>query len=207
MPKLSRSKGVDIYQTHLLRACFTKRKMKYVAFLRGINVGGKNKIKMETLRDVFGTLGFENVKTYINSGNVIFETAETDDLRLAEIIERAIESAFALKIKVMVRSVAEIEDIIKNNPFAGQFENDKDLHVFFLDEELPTEKRELLLANSNENEMFAVRNCEIFCMLRFSVLDSLMGKDYLGKKLKIAATARNWRTVNKIVDYKRNENK
>jgi uncharacterized protein (DUF1697 family) len=57
--------------------------MKYVAFLRGINVGGKNKIKMETLREVFASLGFHNVKTYINSGNVIFETAETDDKTLA----------------------------------------------------------------------------------------------------------------------------
>ena len=51
--------------------------MKYVAFLRGINVGGKNKIKMETLREMFAALGFENVKSYINSGNVIFETAKT----------------------------------------------------------------------------------------------------------------------------------
>ena len=174
--------------------------MKYAAFLRGVNVGGKNKIKMETLREVCGEIGSQNVKTYINSGNVIFETMETDDLMIAEKIERAIEAAFSLKIKVMVRSIAEIAEIIKNNPFIGQFENDKDLHVFFLDEELPAEKRELLLSNNNENEMFAVCNREIFCLLRVSVLDSLMGKDYIGKKLKISATARNWRTVNKILE-------
>ena len=175
--------------------------MKYAAFLRGINVGGRNKIKMETLREVCSALGFENVKTYINSGNVIFETAKTDDLKLAEKIEKAIEKEFSLKIKVMVRQMSEIEDIIKNNPFDGQFENDKDLHVFFLDEELPTEKHELLLSNNNENEMFAVQNREIFCLLRVSVLDSLMGKDYIGKKLKVSATARNWRTVNKILEF------
>lgn len=174
--------------------------MKYAAFLRGINVGGNNKLKMEILRETFAALGFENVKTYINSGNVIFETVETTDNALAQQIEQAIESEFSLKIRVMVRSVAEIEDIINNNPFAGQFENGKDLHVFFLDEELSTEKRELLLANNNENEMFAVRNREIFCLLRVSVLDSLMSKDYIGKKLKVAATARNWRTVNKIAE-------
>ncbi len=171
---------------------------KYVAFLRGINVGGKNKIKMEILREVFSALQFQNVKTYINSGNVIFETAETDDLMLAAKIETAIEKEFALKIKVLVRQIFEIENIIKDNPFAGQFENDKDLHVFFLDEEMPADKREMLLANNNENEMFAVRNREIFCLLRVSVLDSLMGKDYIGKKLKVSATARNWRTVNKV---------
>ena len=174
--------------------------MKYVAFLRGTNVGGKNKIKMETLREVCSSLGFENVKTYINSGNIIFETAETTDKKLAAKIETAIESEFGLKIKVIVRKIAEIEEIIKNNPFAGQFENEKDLHVFFLEEKLSEEKRELLLSNNNENEQFAVRNREIFCLLRISVLDSLIGKDYIAKKLKVSATARNWRTVNKILE-------
>ncbi len=174
--------------------------MKYVAFLRGINVGGKNKVKMETLREVCAALGFENVKTYINSGNVIFETEQTDDKKLAAKLEKAIEKEFALNIKVMVRSIAEIEEIVKNNPFDGQFENAKDLHVFFLDEELPTEKRELLLSNNTENEQYFVQNREIYCLLRVSVLDSLMGKDYIGKKLKVSATARNWRTVNKILE-------
>jgi len=175
--------------------------MKYVAFLRGINVGGKNKVKMETLREACAALGFENVKTYINSGNIIFETAKSDDKEIAEKIEKAIEKEFSLNIKTMVRSVTEIEEIIKNNPFDGQFENDKDLHVFFLNEEMPTEKRELLLSQNNENEMFAVRGREIFCLLRVSVLDSLMGKDYIGKKLKVSATARNWRTVNKVLEF------
>ncbi len=174
--------------------------MRYVAFLRGINVGGHNKIKMETLRAMFSAHGFENVKTYINSGNVIFEAAKTDDKKLAATIESAIEKEFALKIKVMTRTIAEIDDITKNNPFAGQFENDKDLHVFFLDETLTQEKRELLLSNNNENEMFATQNREIFCLLRVSVVDSLIGKDYIGKKLKVSATARNWRTVKKILD-------
>ena len=91
-------------------------------------------------------------------------------------------------------------NIVKNNPFAGEFENDKDVHVFFLDEELPNEKRELLLSNNNENERYAVQNREIFCHLRVGVLDSLMGKDYIGKKLKVSATARNWRTVNKCLE-------
>ena len=194
-------------KTHLLRACFCNCvihgktiKMKYAALLRGINVGGHNKIRMETLREMFAALQFENVKTYINSGNVIFETAKTADNKLAAKIENAIGKEFTLKIKVMVRTIDEIKDIIKNNPFAGQFENDKDLHVLFLDEKLPEEKRELLLSNNNENEMFAVGRREIFCLLRVSVLDSLLGKDYIGKKLKVSATARNWRTVNRITE-------
>jgi uncharacterized protein (DUF1697 family) len=174
--------------------------MKHVAFLRGINVGGRNKIKMEALRRICAALGFENVKTYINSGNVIFETKKADDVKVAAKIESAIEKEFALKIKVIVRTISEIKEIIADNPFDGQFENEKDLHVFFLDENLPEEKRELLLSNNNENEMYAVRNREIFCHLRVGVSDSLMGKDYIGKKLKVSATARNWRTVNKILE-------
>ncbi|MCU1290524.1 MAG: hypothetical protein JWN60_2753 [Acidobacteria bacterium] len=174
--------------------------MKHVAFLRGINVGGRNKIKMEALRRICAALGFENVKTYINSGNVIFETKKADDVKVAAKIESAIEKEFALKIKVIVRTISEIEEIIADNPFDGQFENEKDLHVFFLDENLPEEKRELLLSNNNKNEMYAVRNREIFCHLRVGVSDSLMGKDYIGKKLKVSATARNWRTVNKILE-------
>lgn len=174
--------------------------MKYAAFLRGINVGGKNKVKMETLREVCAALGFDNVKTYINSGNVVFETAKSDDKNLAEILEKAIEKEFSLNIKVMVREISEIEKLVEENPFAGQFENDKDLHVFFLDAELSKEKQEQLLANNSEKEMFAVCGREIFCLLRVSVLDSLMGKDYIGRKLKVSATARNWRTVNKVLE-------
>ncbi len=175
--------------------------MKYVAFLRGINVGGKNKIKMETLREVCGALGFQYVKTYINSGNIIFETDETDYKTLAGKMESAIDKEFGLQIKTIVRSITEIEEIVKNNLFDGQFENNKDLHVFFLDEEMPREKCELLSSNNNENEQFAVRGREIFCLLRISVLDSLIGKDYIAKKLKISSTARNWRTVNKILEF------
>lgn len=175
--------------------------MKYVAFLRGINVGGKNKVKMETLRKVCASIGFENVKTYINSGNIIFETIKTKDKMLATKIETAIETEFGLKIKTIVRSIDEILDLVKNNPFEGEFENDKDIHVFFLDEEMPAEKRDLLLSHNTENERYFVRHREVFCHLRIGVLDSLMGKDYLAKKLKIASTARNWRTVNKILEF------
>ncbi len=177
--------------------------MKYVAFLRGINVGGKNKIRMETLREICAAIGFENVKTYINSGNIIFDAKKTGDQKLAAMIESAIEKEFGLQIKAIVRLIAEIENIVKNNPFDGQFESDKDLHVFFLDEEMPDEKCEILLSNNNENEIFAVRGREIFCLLRVSVLDSLIGKDYIAKKLKISSTARNWRTVNKVLEQSR----
>jgi uncharacterized protein (DUF1697 family) len=174
--------------------------MKYVTFLRGINVSGKNMIKMELLREMFVSCGFENVKSYINSGNVIFETVETDNNQLSEKIAQKIVETFSFDIRVITRKMQEIAEIVANNPFAGEFENDKDVHVFFLDEEMPAEKRDLLLSNNNENERYFVRNREIFCHLRIGVLESLMGKDFIAKKLKVASTARNWRTVNKILE-------
>ncbi len=157
-------------------------------------------IKMEALREMFASQGFTSVKSYINSGNIIFETDENDDNLLSKNIKKAIEETFGFDIQVMTRTIAEIENLVKNNPFAGQFENDKDLHVFFLDEDLSDEKRDLLLSQGNENEMFAFQPRTIFCLLRISILDSIVGKGFIDKKLKVAATARNWRTVNKILE-------
>lgn len=174
--------------------------MKYVAFLRGINVGTKTVIKMERLREVFSLLGFENVKTYIQSGNVIFETGKTDDKKLALKIEAAVEKEF-FKTPVMVRSIDEIKDAVENNPFAGEEFEDKLFHLIFLSEKLSDEKTEMLLSNNNEKEKFAVRNREVYYLFRGERGDfpkSLLGKKYIDNKLKTPATARNWRTINKI---------
>jgi uncharacterized protein (DUF1697 family) len=173
---------------------------KYVAFLRGINVGGRTSIKMERLREVFLTLGFENVKTYIQSGNVIFESNEGDECKLTAIIEEAVEKEF-FRTNVMVRSLNEIKDAIENNPFADEEFSDKLFHVIFLSEKLSAEKAEMLLSKNNENEKFAARNREIYCLLRDGgAANSLLGKKYIDNKLKTPSTARNWRTVNKILE-------
>ncbi len=86
--------------------------MRYVALLRGINVTGKNMIKMETLRATFESLGFKNVVSYINSGNLAFDTTKTEDGKLAKKIHDAIQKDFGFDISVMVRSMAEIEEIV-----------------------------------------------------------------------------------------------
>ncbi len=174
--------------------------MKYVALLRGINVTGKNMIKMETLRTTFESLGFKNVKSYINSGNLIFDTAKTDGARLAKKIHDAIQKEFGFDISVMVRSMAEIEEVVKWNPFKGQFESHKDVHIFFLNEKLTEEQQALLLEQGNENEIFAIQGRHVACLLKIHITDSAVGKGFIDKKLKIAATGRNWRTVNMIAE-------
>jgi uncharacterized protein (DUF1697 family) len=174
--------------------------MKYVALLRGINVGGKNMIKMESLRETLAALGFENVKSYINSGNLVFETSKSDDRKLAQSIHDAIRNEFGFDISVMVRQMSEIEAIIARDPFAGQFESHKDLHVFFLDAELTENQRALLEAQACETEIYDINGRHVSVLLKKSILDSAVGKGFIDKKLRVSATARNWRTVQKIAE-------
>lgn len=174
--------------------------MRFVALLRGVNVGGNTKVNMAELRASCERLGYENVKTYINSGNVIFDAAATDADKLASQIHDTILKDFGLDISVMVRSVEELQEVITNNPFGGQFDNHKDMHVFFLAEELSEEKRALLMEKHSDAEQFAIDGRTIYYLLRISIIDSALGKGFLDKKLKVPATARNWRTVTKLAE-------
>src|SRR5690349_18101587 len=169
--------------------------MRYVALLRGINVGGNNMIKMETLRSTFENLGFENVKSYINSGNLAFDcksprvsNGELRDAKLSAMIHDAIKKDFGFDISVIVRSMDEINEIVKNNPFVGLFDKDKYMHVFFLDRKLSNGHQELIDSIANDNEKIEVRGRTLYCCLKISILDSSVGKGFIDKKLKIPAT-------------------
>ena len=93
--------------------------LPYAAFLRGINLGGKRSIKMAELRTAFAALGFTNVKTVLASGNVLFDTAETDAAVLCEAIEQHLKLEFGHKIFVLLRTVAELQCLVAANPFQG----------------------------------------------------------------------------------------
>ncbi|MGE3466995.1 MAG: DUF1697 domain-containing protein [Pyrinomonadaceae bacterium] len=172
--------------------------MRYVALLRGINVGGNTMIKMEGLRKMFEGLGFRNVASYINSGNLAFDSRKTAEEKLIAKIEKAIERNFGKKVAVMMRTQDEIRDILGRNPFEGQFESHKEMHVLFMNDQMPAEKKALLIEKQTEDERFFVDGREIFCHLRLGVADSLLGKGFIDKKLKVPITGRNWRTVEMI---------
>ena len=174
--------------------------MRFIALLRGVNVGGNTKVNMAELRASCGRLGYENVKTYINSGNVILDSTEADAGKIASQIQNTIRDDFGLVVSVMVRSMEELQQVLTNNPFNGQFDNHKDMHVFFLADELPDEKLELLLAQHNDEQLIAVDGRTVYCLLRISVVDSTLGKGFLDRKLKVPATARNWRTVKTLAE-------
>lgn len=175
-------------------------------------------IKMTDLKAAFEECGFENVVTYINSGNIAFDlwqrrspgrvlsgqnpvrtkgTREVESA-IAGTIEQAIEKNFAKQIPVMIREQAAIADILANNPFAGKFESHKEMHVIFLREEMPAEKLDQLLAAAPEGERYAVIGRELYCHLPKGVIESLLGKSFLEKKLNLTVTGRNWRTTEKL---------
>ena len=172
--------------------------MRYIALIRGINVGGNTMLKMTELKTSFETLGFKNVVSYINSGNLAFDASKTAEEKLVGKIEKAIATDFGLHIQVMVREQSSIADILTNNPFEGEFESHKEMHVLFMKDKMPEDKRAQLLENNSDNEKFAVRGREIYALLKLGVADSLLGKGFIERKLKTPVTARNWRTVEKI---------
>jgi uncharacterized protein (DUF1697 family) len=173
--------------------------MRYVALLRGINVGGNTMIKMGELRSLFEALGFEDVATYINSGNIGFNASR--NYREADIITRiedGIEKILDKKIQVMLRTPSAVHKILEANPFEGQFLSHKEMHVLFMKDEMPADLQSQLLDQQTENERFAIIGREIYCHLKLGVADSVLGKGFIEKKLKTPITARNWRTVQKL---------
>ena len=111
----------------------------HIALLRGINVGGKNKLPMNELRTIFMDAGTKDVRTYIQSGNVVFTASSKVLDNLANTITTGIENRLGLKIPVILRSQAELEKIRNENPYRNRTNNPKELHVVFLrDEPSPT---------------------------------------------------------------------
>ncbi|MBV6497245.1 MAG: hypothetical protein DCC44_06320 [Acidobacteria bacterium] len=174
--------------------------MRYVALLRGINVSGANMIKMDELRRTFEGLGFKDVVSYINSGNLAFDTRSTSEDSLAAKIEKAIHQSFGMTIPVMIRQREHIGEVLANNPFEGEYESHKEMHVLFLKEPLSKDSLEEVRAGAPKDERFAAKGREIYLHLPMGVAESVLGRGLIEKKLKVAVTARNWRTVQKLAE-------
>src|SRR4051794_20188698 len=169
---------------------------KMVAMLRGVNVGGHNKIKMTELKSLCESLGFTEVQTYIQSGNVVFETKERGDEKLSKKIGTAIDKKFGFCPEVIVRSAEEMREIVKGNPFAKRkdVESNK-LLVFFLARD-PGQPARDAIAKIEAKEELKPKGSEIYIYfpdgqgqskLKFGLVEKALGK--------IAWTGRNWNTV------------
>ncbi len=175
--------------------------IKCIAFLRGINVGGHRLIPMETLRQLFTSMGFERAKTYIQSGNVIFETREIDTNRLEKDIEKHLLQALGYEVPVLIRTDAQVSEVVRNNPFADRLAEEKaKLYVAFLTKEPGDEATSSLLSFNGEVENYRIQNREVYCLLHKAENDRRRyALDSLEKILGVSATLRNWATVNKVL--------
>jgi len=174
--------------------------MRYIVLLRGINVGGKNKIKMIELKNMFESLNFKNVRTYIQSGNVIFDYKPTKTVDLANFIEIKISETFGFFVKTIVLMDEELRNIVNNNPYINDpnVELDK-LHVVFM-LDTPDPKLVLLLdVKKEENEKFLMISREIYLYCPNGYGKTKLNNVMFEKKLKTVATTRNWKTINNIV--------
>jgi uncharacterized protein (DUF1697 family) len=174
----------------------------YVALLRGINVTGHNKIKMIELKSLFINLGFKNVTTYIQSGNVIFEANKSDTKKIEEQIISAVKNQFNYTINVLVITIDYLKTIFNSNPFLKRENIDiTKLHVTLLKNEPNLESISQIrnLIKTNDDEFEILNKCVyLYCQNGYG--KTKLNNNLFEKKLKSPATTRNWKTISKLVE-------
>ena len=170
----------------------------YAALLRAVNVGGRT-VPMAQLRELFSTLGYGNVRTYIQSGNVVFDSQQREAALVAA-LERSIEDAFGIAVKVLVRSRPELAAIAKSHPLARGGVDPKGLHVTFLAKKAAAAKVRAIDATAFAPDEFEVAGREVFSLYPNGYGRTKMHNAFFEKALGVAATTRNWNTVLKLRD-------
>jgi uncharacterized protein (DUF1697 family) len=171
----------------------------YIAMLRGINVGGHNRIKMDQLRTSLEALGLQQVKTYIQSGNVVFKSATISPAALPRKIEKQIAGQFGFAVSVISRTADEINKTIANNPFLnGSSINPEKLHVAFLSEAPATLALKKLTELTLEPDQSRCLGKEVYFYFPNGVSGSSLWKHPLDRVLSVEATTRNWKTVSTL---------
>ena len=172
----------------------------YIAILRGINVSGSNMIKMPALKAMFEAAGYEQVQTYIQSGNVLFRSDVADAERLARDIHAAIFATFTFSVPVLVLALDTLEKVFESNPFLiNRNEDPAHLHVTFL--AVQPEKAVFSKIEKDKylpDEFIAGdKALYVFCPNGYG--KTKLNNNFFENKLKIAATTRNWKTVSELV--------
>jgi len=168
----------------------------YAVLLRGINVGGKNKLPMPALRTLLEG-GYDGVATYIQSGNVVLRSSLAENA-LMRAVEKQIAEEFSLTIRVVVRTHAELERIAGANPFRSG--EPTGLHVVFLDSAPKPAAIATLDPDRSPGDEFSVSGSEIFLRYPNGSGRSRLTLDYLERRLGVTGTARNWNTLLKLVE-------
>lgn len=172
-----------------------------VSMLRGVNLGPHNRLKMDDLRKLYESLGLRDVGTYVQSGNVVFKTAGRDFAKLAGRIEQGIESSFGVHTDVLLRTTAELRNVVAANPFAGRSGIDPSkLLVDFLAREPSPEATEKLLSVNIDPEELRIHGRELYIYFPNGMARPKLPSGLIDRTIKMPCTGRNWNTVTKLLE-------
>jgi uncharacterized protein (DUF1697 family) len=172
----------------------------FVALLRGVNVGGKNMIRMSSLKESFERMGFGDVATYINSGNIIFTTQEGDARKLERSIEGMLSSEYELECKVVVRSLSEMANLVKSLPETWDGDGHWKYNVIFLRHSIDSENILNGLKPESDIEQIVYRPGTLLWSARISDLSRTSMQKLPGQKLFQEMTVRNTNTTKKLYE-------
>ncbi len=172
---------------------------KKIAVLRGINVGGKRKILMADLRALCTSLGWENVNTYIQSGNIIF-TSELENTALENSLEKAIAEKYGFEVPVIVCHAQALQNMVDNNPFFNDHADISHLHLTFLKQPASAEDTKHIQTYSFEPDKFEINHQAVYVYCEGKYHQSKLTNNFFETKLKVGATTRNWKTVLKLLE-------
>lgn len=168
---------------------------KFITLLRGINVSGQKIIKMSELKLLFEDIGFQNVQTYIQSGNVIFYSNEISIDKLEIKISSSLKNKFGFDVQVIILSPGEIEYALKNNPFIRKKKEFERLYVTFLSDAPSKENIQMLNSIDYSPEQYKIDKKLIYLFLPNGAGKAKLKNNLFENKLKIFGTTRNWKTV------------
>ena len=180
----------------------------YVALLRGINLSGKNRIRMPELKNTFETLNLSRVETYIQSGNVVFDCEGIEPESLTGSIEKKISQSFGFTILVFLRDLDRLQGIIKSNPFfpEHQFQPEK-LHISFLSKppqnqglNISPHQVESRTSGKQHGDEFLVKGQEIYLVCPNGYGRTKFSNTYFERVMGVPATTRNWKTINALFE-------
>lgn len=172
----------------------------YISILRGINVGGKKLIKMDALRTMLESLNFKNIRTYVQSGNVIFTIENTDVKELAVKISNIIEKEFQFVVPVIVLTKETLKEIIDQNPFAKDTDKEmSNMYVTFLADKTNEYVEINIKDNLQVGEVIYFASNAVYLYLPNGYSETKLNNNFLEKKLKVVATTRNWKTTKELL--------
>lgn len=172
----------------------------YVSMLRAVNVGGTSRIKMDALRAVYESIGLRDVHTLLQSGNVVFSSALTDRERLVKRIVQELERQLELEVEVMLRTLAELASIVERGPVLSPRADMSKLLVMFLSKVPDAASQAALVKWHKGPEMLEIRGPEIYLYYPEGVGRSKLSGAVIENKLNVSGTARNWKTLGKLLE-------